>query len=240
NAKPLVRSGGAVAFRHVTFAYGEDDPALRNVSIVIPPGTKVGLAGRTGAGKTTLVSLLMRFYDPTAGQILLDGIDLRQYRLADLRHQFSIVLQEPVLFPASIAENIGYALPGASDDEIVAAAGAANAHEFISAFPDGYETLVGERGMRLSGGERQRLSLARAFLKPAPVLILDEPTSSVDVKTEAAIMDAMGRLMDGPTTFMIAHRLGTLDLCDVVIELDSGEVAAITDRRVREARRLPQ
>ena len=227
-ARPLGRSHGAVEFREVTFAYGETAQVLRDVSIAVPRGTKVGIAGPTGAGKTTLVSLLMRFYDPTSGQILLDGVDLRDYRLADLRNQFSMVLQEPVLFAATIAENIAYARPEANDEEIVAAARAANADGFITALSDGYETLVGERGMQLSGGERQRLSLARAFLKDAPVLILDEPTSSVDVRTERAIMDATRRLIDGRTTFMIAHRLGTLDLCDVVVELDAGTVTGVT------------
>jgi ATP-binding cassette, subfamily B, bacterial len=230
DAKRLRRAQGAVTFRGVTFAYGDAAPALRDVWILIPPGTKVGIAGRTGAGKTTLVSLLMRFYDPTAGEVLLDGVDLRQYKLVDLRNQFSMVLQEPVLFAATIAENIAYARPEANDDEIVAAARAANAHDFISAFPDGYETRVGERGMRLSGGERQRLSLARAFLKDAPMLILDEPTSSVDIETEAAIMEATQRLMEGRTTFMIAHRLGTLDLCDVLVELDGGAVTRVSER----------
>jgi ATP-binding cassette subfamily B protein len=184
--------------------------------------------GTTGAGKTTLVSLLTRFYDPTAGQILLDGVDLRDYKLADLRNQFAIVLQEPVLFSTSIAENIAYGRPDAGDDEIVAAAKAANAHDFIVNLPQGYETQVGERGMRLSGGERQRISLARAFLKDAPILILDEPTSSVDVKTEAAIMEALERLMQGRTTIMIAHRLSTLAQCDARLEIEHGRLVTIT------------
>jgi ATP-binding cassette subfamily B protein len=184
----------------------------------------VGIAGETGAGKTTLLSLLTRFYDPTAGQILLDGVDVRDYKLADLRNQFAIVLQEPVLFSSSIAENIAYADPGASEEEIVQAAKAANAHDFIVGLPDGYETQVGERGMRLSGGERQRIALARAFLKDAPLLIMDEPTSSVDMKTEAEIMEAMKRLMDGRTSFMIAHRLSTLENCDLLLEIDHGNL----------------
>ena len=172
-----------MAFRAVTFAYREDRPVLHDVSFEIDPGTRVGISGTTGAGKTTLMSLLTRFYDPTAGQILLDGIDLREYKLADLRSQFTVVLQEPVLFSSSIAENIAYARPDASEVEIVRAAKAANAHEFVLSLPQGYKTKVGERGMSLSGGERQRIALARAFLKDAPILILDEPTSSVDTKT---------------------------------------------------------
>jgi ATP-binding cassette subfamily B protein len=228
NARPLARALGTVTFRKVCFAYSTDHPVLHDISFEIGPGTHLGIAGTTGAGKTTLVSLLTRFYDPTAGQILLDGIDLRDYKLADLRNQFAIVLQEPVLFSSSIAENIAYARLGASDHEIVAAAKAANAHEFIADLPQGYETLVGERGMRLSGGERQRISLARAFLKDAPILLLDEPTSSVDTKTEAAIMEAMERLMHGRTTFMIAHRLGTLANCDTRLQIEQGRLVQAT------------
>jgi ATP-binding cassette, subfamily B, bacterial len=222
NAHPLDRAAGAISFRHVSFAYRNDLPVLRNVSFEVEPGASVGISGATGAGKTTLVNLLTRFYDPTEGEIILDGVDLRDYKLADLRRQFAIVLQEPVLFSTSIAENIGYGRPGAPFDEIVAAARAANAHDFIVSLPDDYATLVGERGMMLSGGERQRISLARAFLKDAPILLLDEPTSSVDVRTEQGIMQAMERLMTGRTTFMIAHRLSTLDTCDVRIEIQDG------------------
>src|SRR5215212_5840663 len=226
NAHPLARASGAVAFRGVSFAYREGRPVLRDVSFEIAPGTRLGISGTTGAGKTTLVSLLTRFYDPTAGQILLEGIDVRDYKLADLRGQFAIVLQEPVLFSTSIAENIAYARPGASEEEVVEAAKAANAHEFIVGLPQGYETRVGERGMSLSGGERQRIALARAFLKDAPILILDEPTSSVDAQTEAAIMEAMERLMSGRTTFMIAHRLSTLANCDARLQIEDGRVVA--------------
>jgi ABC-type multidrug transport system ATPase subunit len=224
NARPLTRARGAVAFRNVWFAFGTDQPVLHDISFEIGAGTRLGIVGATGAGKTTLVSLLTRFYDPTAGQILLDGVDLRDHKVADLRNQFAIVLQEPVLFSTSIAENIAYGRPDAGDDEIVAAAKAANAHDFIMNLPQGYETLVGERGMRLSGGERQRISLARAFLKNVPILILDEPTSSVDTKTEAAIMEAMERLMQGRTTVMIAHRLSTLAHCDARLEIEHGRL----------------
>jgi ATP-binding cassette subfamily B protein len=226
DARSIARANGAIAFSDVCFGYGSNHPVLTDISFEIKPGTRVGIAGPTGAGKTTLISLLMRFYDPASGQILLDGADLRDYKLWDLRNQFSIVLQESVLFSTTIAENIAYARPDATEDEIIAAAKAANAHEFILGLPDRYETQVGERGMRLSGGERQRISLARAFLKDAPILILDEPTSSVDLKTEAGIMDAMRRLMHGRTTFMIAHRLSTLEGCDVRLELQNGRLVA--------------
>jgi ATP-binding cassette subfamily B protein len=172
--------------------------------------------------------LIIRFYDPTSGRIELDGLDLQEYRLADLRRQFGIVLQEPILFSTTVAENIAYARPDATSKAIEDAARAANAHDFIVDLPDGYDTEVGERGMRLSGGERQRISLARAFLRDAPILILDEPTSSVDVKTEASILQAMERLMAGRTSFMIAHRLSTLDICDMRLELTEGRLNGST------------
>ena len=227
NARPVTRARGAVTFRHVSFAYEDrGDCVLRDVSLEVAPGTRLGISGTTGAGKTTLVNLLLRFYDPTSGQILLDGVDLRDYKLADLRNQFSIVLQEPILFSTSISENIAYARPYASEPDIIEAARAANAHGFISRLPDGYRTVVGEQGMRLSGGQRQRIALARAFLKDTPILILDEPTSSVDIKTENMIMEAMERLMRGRTTFMIAHRLSTLSICDRRITMKQGRSLA--------------
>jgi ATP-binding cassette subfamily B protein len=226
NARPLGRTRGSVAFQHVSFAYTAERKALQDISFEVPVGSRVGIAGTTGAGKSTLVSLLLRLYDPQSGRILLDGVDLRDYRLRDLRNQFAIVLQEPVLFSTSIAENIAYARPEAGEREIIAAAQAANAHEFILGLPQGYKTPVGERGVQLSGGERQRISLARAFLKDAPILILDEPTSAVDVKTEALILEAMERLMQGRTTFMIAHRLSTLDICNVRLRLESGRLVS--------------
>jgi ATP-binding cassette subfamily B protein len=228
DARPLVRALGGITFRNVSFAYQDDHSILHEIGFDVPVGARVGIAGRTGAGKSTLVSLLARFHDITGGQILLDGVDLRDYRLDDLRNQFSIVLQEPVLFSAGLAENIGYARPGASNEEIIRAAKLANAHDFIVALPNGYQTLVGERGMRLSGGERQRISLARAFLKDAPILILDEPTSAVDVGTEAVIMQAIERLMCGRTTFIIAHRLSTLEKCDLRLRLENGRLVNVT------------
>ena len=229
NAKPLVRANGDIAFANVGFAYDSGRCVLRNVSFDVPAGTTVGIIGKTGAGKTTLVNLLTRFYDPTEGAIFLDGNDLRTYRIADLRNQFSIVLQEPVLFPTTIAENIAYGTPDADHDAIIAAAKAANAHDFIAALPEGYDTLVGDRGVRLSGGERQRVSLARAFIKDSPLLILDEPTSSVDTETEKAIMEATLRLIANRTTFIIAHRHSTLRHCDLLLVLNEGRLVQVTD-----------
>jgi ATP-binding cassette, subfamily B, bacterial len=227
NGVPISRASGAVTLQDVCFAYNGDYPVLSDISLAIKPGTRVGIMGMTGGGKSTLVSLLTRFHDPTKGQILLDGVDLRDYKLADLRNQFGIVLQESILFSTSIGENIAYARPGALQHEIVDAAKAANAHEFITRLPDGYGTLVGERGMQLSGGQRQRIALARAFLKNAPILILDEPTSSIDIKTEREIIEVMERLSIGRTVFIIAHRLSTLKHCDLVLGIEHGRVASI-------------
>ena len=220
HARRIVRARGAVEFENVSFGYEPDRLVLRDVSLSIPAGTRVGLAGRTGIGKSTMLHLMSRFFDPSSGRIRLDGIDLRNYRVSDLRGQLAIVLQEPMLFSTTIGDNIAYAKPSANRDEIIAAARAANAHDFIAALPAGYDTLVGERGMRLSGGERQRIALARAFLKDAPLLLLDEPTSSVDTRTEAGILEALERLMRGRTSFMVAHRLGTLRSCDLLIQFD--------------------
>ena len=224
NAVHLSRSKGEFKFDGVSFAYEKENPTLRDVSFEIKPGDRVGIMGSTGAGKSTLVSLLMRFYDPSSGKILIDGKDIKDFKLADYRAQFSIVLQEPVLFSTTIGENIRYGRPGATEQDIIEAAKAANAHEFIIKGKDGYDTAVGERGMQLSGGERQRISLARAFIKNAPVLILDEPTSSLDIRTEAQIMDAMERLMEGRTTFMITHRLDTMSSCNLILHLEQGRL----------------
>src|SRR4051794_39196487 len=226
-ALPLGRVRGAIAFHGVTFSYEPGHPVLHDVTFRATPGAHIAIAGTTGAGKSTLMSLLMRFYDPDEGRVELDGPDVRDVRVADLRRQFAIVLQEPLLFSTTIAENIAYARPGAMPAEIEAAARAAHAHDFITALPAGYDTPVGERGVRLSGGERQRISLARAFLKDAPVLILDEATSSVDVATEALIVDAMRRLMHGRTTFVIAHRPSTLASCDLQLQIEDGRIANV-------------
>ena len=226
-ARALPRARGEFEFRNVWFAYDNSGRGLHDLTFHIPAGARVGIVGATGAGKTTLLNLLMRFYDATSGIVLLDGTDVREYRIADLRRQFAVVLQEPVLFAASIAENIAYGKPAASDTEIMDAARAAASHEFILNLPEGYETQAGERGSRISGGERQRISLARAFLRDSPILILDEPTSSVDLHTEAAIMTATEKLMSGRTTFMIAHRLNTLKSCDLILVLDQGKLIEV-------------
>jgi ATP-binding cassette, subfamily B, bacterial len=227
NAIALTRAQGSIVFSKVSFGYEPQQPILRNCSFTVPAGARVGIIGRTGAGKTTLVNLLPRFQDPTQGQVLLDGVDLRDYRLADLRRQFSIVLQDSMLFSTTIEENIAYGRPEADHAEIVLAAQVANAHDFIMRLPEGYQTQVGERGMRLSGGERQRIALARAFLRNAPILILDEPTSSVDVKTENLVMEALEQLMAGRTTFLISHRPNTLANCDLLLRVEQGSLVAV-------------
>ncbi|HET7871178.1 MAG TPA: ABC transporter ATP-binding protein [Terriglobales bacterium] len=227
-AVALERARGEIVFGNVSFEYPSSGRALEGVSFHVPPGTRVGIVGPSGAGKSTLVNLLTRFYDPVAGEILLDGTDLRRYRLADLRSQFSIILQEPVIFSATVAENIAYGRNNASRDEIIEAARAACAHEFIMALPAGYDTKVGEGGCRLSGGQRQRLALARTFLKDAPVLIFDEPTSAVDVRTEQEIMQATEQLVRKRTTFIIAHRLNTIKQCDLIMVLKHGRLVECT------------
>jgi ATP-binding cassette subfamily B protein len=220
----LERAAGELRFEDVSFGYDAERRVLSEVSFAVSAGECVGIVGETGAGKSTLLSLLLRLYDPTAGRIVLDGIDLRHYRLDDLRSQFAVVLQEPVLFAATLAENIGYARASATREEIQAAALAAGAHEFIEALPRGYDTMVGERGMTLSGGERQRVALARAYLLDAPILILDEPTSAVDHGTEELLLESMERLMVGRTTLVIAHRPQTLRFCDRLLRVQGGRV----------------
>jgi len=223
-ARPIERARGAVEFRNVSFGYDSGRTVLHDVSCTVAPGSRVAIMGATGAGKTTLVGLLTRFYDPTTGAITLDGVDLRDYRVADLRRQFAIVLQHPLLFSTSIAENIADGRPGAAHADIVEAAVAAGAHEFIERLPRGYETHVGELGQKLSGGERQRIALARAFLRDAPLLILDEPTSSVDLKTERVILEALERLMRTRTVFLITHRPSTWGMCDLWLQVDRGRL----------------
>ena len=229
NAIPLNRISGSIIFENVSFEYERGTKVLEDISFEIKYGQRVGIMGSTGSGKTTLLNLLTRFYEPTAGRIIVDNLGIDIYKLSDYRSQFSIVLQEPVLFSTSIEENIAYGKPNASKTEIYDAAREAYAHDFIIKLPNGYQEEAGERGFQLSGGERQRISIARAFLKNSPVLILDEPTSSVDIATEFLIMEATRKLMAGKTTFLITHRLDTLSQCDIIIHLENGRIVDFID-----------
>ncbi len=215
---------GRVEFRHVDFSYEPTEPVLRDINLVAEPGQVVALVGPSGSGKTTMVHLIPRFYDPGNGQILLDGIDLRDLSLRALRGHIGMVMQEDFLFSGSLRENIKYGRPNASDEQVVQAAIAANAHDFIMEFPDGYETQVGERGDRLSGGQRQRISIARAILRNPRILILDEATSDLDSESEALIQEALEKLMKDRTTFSIAHRLSTVMNADQIMVMDHGQI----------------
>jgi ATP-binding cassette subfamily B protein len=223
-AVEIGRARGNLTADNVSFSYKGRRDTLRDISFEALAGQSIGVVGQTGAGKTTLMSLLIRFYDPRGGRILIDGIDIRTLKLKSLRDQISVVLQEPLLFSGTIAENIYYGKLDASMDDVIAAASAANAHNFISGLPDGYETQLGERGAHLSGGERQRICVARAFLKDAPILVLDEPTSSIDSRTEGVILDALDELMVGRTSFMVAHRLSTIRHADQILVMEHGRI----------------
>ncbi|NPT36571.1 ABC transporter ATP-binding protein [Paraburkholderia xenovorans] len=224
-AGPIAIGKGEIRFEYVTFHYGTNgQPLYDNFSVRIAPGERVGLVGHSGSGKTTFIKLIQRLYDISEGRITIDGQDIAKVRQASLRSQIAIVQQEPVLFHRSLAENIAYARPGASRAEIEHAAKLASAHDFIAALPNGYDTLVGERGVKLSGGERQRVAIARAFLADAPILILDEATSSLDSESEVMIQQAMERLMMGRTTLVVAHRLSTVRALDRLLVLDKGKV----------------
>jgi ATP-binding cassette subfamily B protein len=225
DARPIDIEEGAIRFEHVTFRYGgHATPLYDALDVAIPAGQRVGLVGPSGSGKTTFVKLIQRLYDVTEGGVTIDGQDVGHATQASLRQQIAIVPQEPILFHRSLAENIGYARPDATQAEIERAAKLANAHDFITRLPKSYRTPVGERGVKLSGGERQRVALARAFLADAPILILDEATSSLDSESEAAITEAMARLMMGRTTVIVAHRLSTVRALDRILVFDSGHI----------------
>ena len=227
NASRIKRVEGRVEFRNVTFAYEPGKPVLKNINFVVEPGEMIGLAGHSGAGKTTLINLICRFYIAQEGAVLIDGCDIRNIQLKSYREQIGVVLQDTFLFNSTVAENISYGNPESSLDEIMAAAMAASAHDFIMNLPDGYETLLGERGARLSGGERQRLSIARAVLRNPRILFLDEATSNLDTETEARIQDALAHLVKERTTFAIAHRLSTLKHANRLLILNQGELGEI-------------
>jgi subfamily B ATP-binding cassette protein MsbA len=223
-AVTLERVRGVIEFEHVMFRYDDRDLVLDEFVLRIPPATTVAVVGPSGAGKSTLVKLLARFYDPTGGSVRIDGTDIRDVTLASLRRQIAIVPQEPILFSGTIAENLRYGRPDATDEQVRQAAEAAFAHAFIEQLPSGYETEIGERGVRLSGGQRQRLAIARAFLKDAPIIILDEPTSALDAESEELIKQALRRLLEGRTALIIAHRLSTIEHADQVVVLDEGRI----------------
>ena len=227
DAIDLPNMRGQVEFRDVFFSYDNEKNAINGISFTTQPGEMIGLVGHSGAGKSTLINLVTRFYDPNEGEIFIDGHDSRDIALGSLRGQIGVVLQDPFLFEGTVADNIGYGKPEATRHEIIAAAKAANAHDFIVKFPDGYDTMVGERGVRVSGGERQRISIARAILKNPRILILDEATSSVDTETESRIQEALGRLIQGRTVFAIAHRLSTLKHSNRLVVLKEGQVDEI-------------
>jgi len=226
--KPTAKSPayieGKVEFRRADFAYEPGQPVLEDITFVAEPGKMVALVGPSGGGKSTLVNLIPRFYDPTSGEVLVDDIDLRDMRGSTLRRNIGMVLQETFLFHGTLRENIKYGKPEATDEEVLQAAIAANAHDFIMEFPDGYETEVGERGVRLSGGQRQRISIARAILRNPRILILDEATSALDSESEFLIQQALGELMKGRTSFVIAHRLSTVMNADLILVLDEGRI----------------
>lgn len=223
-ARPAPGFKGAIAFSHVEFSYANGDRILHDVDFRIEPGQIAAFVGPTGAGKTTIASLVARFYDPVRGQVLIDGKDIRRYRLKSLRGQISFVLQETLLFRAPIWQNIAYGRPEASRQEIIEAAKLACADEFIARMPEGYDTMVGERGVTLSGGQRQRIAIARAIIRRAPILILDEPSSGLDAASEELVFEALGRLMEGKTAIVIAHRLATIRRADVIFVLDQGKI----------------
>lgn len=221
---PKSGTRGEVVWENISFNYVAEQPVLKNIDLSVKPGEKIAFVGPTGVGKSTLVSLIPRFYDPREGRVLIDGMDIREYQLKSLRSQISMVLQPPLVFPVSVRENIAYGRPGAGIEEVISAAKLARIHESIERLPDKYDTIVGEQGATLSEGERQRITIARAILRNSPILILDEPTSSVDAETESLIMQGLEQLTSGRTTFIIAHRLSTVRKADRIIVLGKGEI----------------
>jgi subfamily B ATP-binding cassette protein MsbA len=225
NAIDPPRLRGEIAFEHVAFGYEADVPVLRDISFTITPGQTVGVVGPTGSGKSTVVSLVPRFRDTDAGTIKIDGVNICEYKLHPLRQQIGFVLQDTVLFSGTVRENIAFGRPDADDDDVVAAARLANADEFITRMPDGYDSHVGERGHTLSGGQRQRIGIARAFIRDSPILILDEPTASLDAESEELVIEGLERLMKGRTVIIIAHRLSTIRDADRILAIADGVVA---------------
>ena len=224
DAKRLIDSKGEIEFRNVSFEYKRGQPVLSRVSLRIAPGEKIAVVGATGAGKSTLVGLVARFYDPTDGSVMIDGRDIRHYSIQSLRAHISLVLQDALLFSGTIRDNIAFGRPDASDDEVKAAATTANAAEFIDRLPDGYQTLVAESGNSLSGGQKQRIAIARAILRDSAILVLDEPTSGLDTVSERVVIDALERAANGRTTIFITHRLTTVGLADRIVVLDRGRI----------------
>ena len=216
---------GDIVFEHVAFAYDADAPVLKDVTFTIKPGQLVGVVGPTGSGKSTVVSLIPRFYDPKSGVVKIDGRDVRDYKMQPLRDQIGYVLQDTVLFRGTIRENIAFGRPNATREEIVEAAKLANADEFISRMPQGYDTMVGDRGLTLSGGQRQRIGIARVMVRNSPILLLDEPTAALDSESESCVIEALERLMKGRTVVTIAHRLSTIRDADLIIVVSGGVVA---------------
>jgi subfamily B ATP-binding cassette protein MsbA len=224
-ARPAPPFQGRIEFEHVRFGYAPEQMVLQDVNLIVEPGQRAALVGLTGSGKSTLIGLIPRLYDALGGRIAIDGRDIRSYTLESLRRQCSFVLQESVLFHATVAQNIAYGKPGASRDDIVRAARLANADEFIARMPQGYDTIVGERGDTLSGGQRQRIAIARAVIRDAPILLLDEPSAALDPESEGLIFDGLSRLMRGRTSITIAHRLATVRSADVIFVLNNGVIA---------------
>jgi ATP-binding cassette subfamily B protein len=223
-ARHAPRFRGAIELKNVSFSYGTNRPILKQINLIIEPGQVAALVGPTGAGKTTIISLIPRFYDPDSGTVKIDGTDVRLFQQKSVRQQISMVMQETLLFHGPVWSNIAYGKPDASHSDILRAAMQANAHDFIEHLPQGYDTIVGERGMTLSGGQRQRIAIARAMIRNSPILVLDEPNTGLDASSEKLVFDALSRLMKGKTSIVIAHKLSTIRSADVIFVVDDGEI----------------